>query len=81
MPGTINEVSQSDFEAVNSWFEENKNSLPDLVRSAFDGILQNYLKLANGKRNQKELLHQLRMAMGMIPKTEKGSSEKKYYRS
>lgn len=77
MANSANAVSAAEFEQIRQWLVQNRDQIPEPIGLILDNLLSSYDKLVKNKKNQKEILFHLRQAMGLIPKSEKGSSEKK----
>jgi hypothetical protein len=58
---------------VKSWFDQNEQSLPEDVRNSLRRVLAVYLGLAQSAKRAKATLQTLRMAMGFVPKSERGA--------
>jgi hypothetical protein len=58
---------------IKSWFDQNEQSLPEDVRNSLKRVLAVYLGLAQSAKRAKATLQTLRMAMGFVPKSERGA--------
>ena len=77
MAVSVETVSAKDFIQIKDWFDQNRDQLPKPIDQILNNLIKSYSQLVENKRDQKEILFHLRQAMGLIPKTEKGSLEKK----
>lgn len=68
-------VSKSEFERAKTWFDENRVLFPVDVGDFFGRILAVYLSLVQGAIRAKHTLQTLRQAMGISPKSERGSRD------
>ncbi len=77
MAKSVEAVSEKDFEFIENWFNQNKSAFPDSVNQILANLLNNYNCLVRNKKDQKDILLQLRLAMGLLPKSEKGQTDHK----
>ena len=68
--------SKQELNNVKDWFDQNEQSLPEDVRNSLRRVLAVYLGLAQSAKRAKATLQTLRMAMGFIPKSERGAQAK-----
>lgn len=68
-------INKSDLEEIKSWLSASQGQLPESVGKNLEKLLRVYAELAKGSAKAKQVLLMLRQAMGILPKSEKGSSE------
>ena len=69
-------VTRESFTNARSWILSHSQSLPKEVQQVTEMIYRDYWDLLESKKNSLETLKRLREAMGILPKSEKGSQEK-----
>lgn len=70
---TLTAISKQDFYETKKWFDESCDDMPAKVVTNLRKILAVYESLGQGMDRSKQTLAELRRAMGIIPKSEKGS--------
>lgn len=65
---------REDFELIAQWIETHGCELPQNVQQALTDMLSVFSNLIQGDERAKRTLTQLRLAMGILKKSEKGSS-------
>lgn len=68
-------ISKSEFIEIVEWFST-APIVPSEMKNNLGRLIAVYSNLIEGERRAKQTLHQLRMAMGFTPKSERGSQEK-----
>jgi hypothetical protein len=66
-------LTWSEFELLSSWKKENEHAWTDDVRAALERLMALYLKLTKDRKAASDTLRSLWMAMGIIPKSERGA--------
>jgi len=69
-------VSKQELETLITWIEGADNVLPDKIQIIIERITAVYSNLSQSAAQAKRTLVQLRLAMGFLPKSERGSSQK-----
>ena len=69
-------LSKLEFAEMIDWVDGVNKEISVEMRGRFKRILAVYLSLTRGALRAKQTLHTLRQAMGIIPKSEKGSQDK-----
>jgi hypothetical protein len=69
-------VTKGDFVAAKKWLVKHPGVLPPEVHQVAETVFQDYWDLLESKKNSLETLKRLREAMGILPKSERGSQEK-----
>jgi hypothetical protein len=72
-------VGKNEFDEIQQWWAQHKSDveIPEKVAANFGHILKSYESLIRGRPDQKALLRELNLAMGLTSKSEKGCAEKK----
>lgn len=70
-------LNTEEYSEIHSWLEANSKLLPQKIEENIKNLLGMYSKLASSTQSQSKTLKQLRLAMGIIAKSEKGSSDEK----
>jgi hypothetical protein len=65
-------LSADEFAALKTWVAENKQALPSPIGAMIERMIALYAKLASEKKNTSDVVRTLRMAMGIIPTSERG---------
>jgi hypothetical protein len=65
-------LTQTEFEVLKAWIDHNKGEWPVSVRTILERLIALYAQLAGDKRKANEVLITLKMAMGIIPTSERG---------
>lgn len=65
-------VTQAEYEQVKSWLASKPAGLPEALRLILERLLNQYLWLLRGATRARDTLQMLRIAMGFIPKSERG---------
>ena len=74
----IKAITTDEFKTINNWLLSQTGSLPKEIGDILGRLSKNYWDvLTVNKQKQSSTLLELRLAMGIIDKSEKGSSEKK----
>ena len=73
----VKALSQNELCAVAAWIENEKSALPEDIRSFLIRLLAIYGNLILGALRAKQTLARLREAMGISPKSERGSQKPK----
>jgi hypothetical protein len=68
--------SKQELNNIKDWFDENGHSLPEDVRSSLKRVLAVYFGFMQSAKRAKATLQTLRMAMGFVPKSERGAQSK-----
>ena len=68
--------TKQELNTVKSWFDQNEQSLPEDVRSSLRRVLAVYFGFMQSAKRAKATLLTLRMAMGFVPKSERGAQAK-----
>lgn len=66
-------LTQKEFTELETWLSSHKEEMPASIGAIISRMMALYLVLAKAQAKSKDILSQLRMAMGLIPKSEKGS--------
>ena len=69
-------VTKGAFVEAKKWFVKHPEVLPPEVHQVTERVFKDYWDLLESKNNSLETLKRLREAMGILPKSEKGSQEK-----
>jgi len=65
-------LTSPEFDALKAWIDENKAVWPEPIQALLGRLIALYQKLANDKSNASDVLKTLRMAMGIVPTSERG---------
>lgn len=65
-------LSKAEFNEVVRWFSENSSVIPDPIRANVGRMIAVYSNMGRGKTRANQTLVQLRQAMGILPKSERG---------
>ena len=76
----ISAPDQEDYQALRTWFEENRSELPEKISRSLEAVIALYQSLSLEKEKSRDILRSMRLAMGLIPKSEKGSLLTKQHR-
>ena len=68
--------SRDEIDALQSWLQANKSSVPEAIFLTLTRILLVYASLSQSAKKAKDVLQRLREAMGRLPKTERGKSDR-----
>ena len=68
--------TKQELNGLKNWFEQNESSLPEDVRNSLRRVLAVYGGLVLSAKRAKVTLQTLRMAMGFVPKSERGAQAK-----
>ena len=68
-------VSKAEFVQFKDWFDENQSLMPSEMANFLKRILAVYLSFAQGYARAKKTLQALRIAMGFVPKSERGATD------
>lgn len=68
--------SKDDIKQIGKWLEENKAIVPEPIGEAMVRLLACYMSLSQSATKAKQVLARLREAMGILPKSERGKSDK-----
>src|SRR5271165_3315206 len=68
-------INKLDLEEIKAWLKVNQAQMPESVGNNLAKMLRIYAELSKGAAKAKQVLLMLRQAMGILPKSEKGSSE------
>ena len=68
-------LNKSDLNAIKTWLGENTSQVPEGISDRLERLLLIYAEFAKGQGKAKQMLMMLRQAMGILPKSERGSSE------
>ncbi len=65
-------LTPQEFSELETWLSSHKQEMPTSIVAIIARMMALYLTLAKTQAKSKEILLQLRIAMGFIPKSEKG---------
>jgi hypothetical protein len=68
-------LNKNDLNEAVAWLNANKAQVPEKIADLLRRVLLVYGEFAKGKARAKQTLMMLRQAMGILPKSEKGTSE------
>ena len=68
-----NALTQAEFEELRTWSETNGGAWPEQIQASLQRLFAVYQSLAHDKKKAADVLKTLRMAMGLEPKSERGS--------
>ena len=68
-------INKGDLEEIKAWLSASQGQMPESISNNLKKMLRIYAELAKGSAKAKQVLLLLRQAMGILPKSEKGSSE------
>jgi hypothetical protein len=66
-------LTQAEFDELRAYVTEHKDVWPSHITQLLERLLALYRTLAQDKRKAAEVVKTLRMAMGIIPKSERGA--------
>src|SRR5262249_2248344 len=66
-------LTRDELDLLETWFRDHETSLPPEVRAVQERMMALYRAAAKSKRAAAETLLALRMAMGIVPKSERGA--------
>lgn len=72
----IEAPTKDELKQIGKWFEENKALVPQPIGAMIVRLLACYMSLSQSKAKAKQVLLRLREAMGILPKSERGKSDK-----
>ena len=65
-------LTQAEIDDVKAFLEGNDHDWPDGIHAILGRLIALYVMLANAKKKSGDILRTLRMAMGIIPTSERG---------
>ena len=71
-------LSKDELNELHTWLETSGKELPEAVEGNLRRLLAVYFNLAQGASRAKATLMSLRLAMGFVPKSERGKSIAKH---
>ncbi len=72
----IKAPTKDELKEIAKWYEANKASVPERIGGIIARLLACYLSLSQSKAKAAQVLTRLREAMGILPKSERGKSDK-----